>query len=286
LLAVALAACANVLGINSDRHLTADADTVQPDAQDMSDGGAEAGPWDCLSDNGDPGSGPVDVTMITYDAVKPFAEGTADGGPNGIVLLTYAPLTGVSIRACTSLDPTCAQGTDFTTTDEAGATHISVPNNFVGFFEVTRPDLIPVTVNQTHFLANSAAQQVAASMMTSQSAALIASAIGVPLQLGPDSGTGMLFLGVSDCNDQRAAGVTFTLSNAGPKTAVFYNKDGFPSTMESQTSNGLGGGGAINVPAGDLEVGATFLPNLSLGTQHVIVRSGGIVEISFRMRKR
>jgi hypothetical protein len=112
---------------------------------------------------------------------------------------------------------------------------------------------------------------------------LIGQELGVPLDLGPDSGAGMIFLGVYDCNDHRAPGVAFAISNPGPTTIVFYLANGFPSTSAAATDNKLGGGGVINVPAGTSMLTAT-LNGRKIGSANVVVRAGSIVQLSFRTR--
>jgi hypothetical protein len=292
-------ACSNILGIDADRHLaTSDVDATGPDANPGApeashggdgdlDGGAEVGPWDCLDlmpPNPDP-SAHVTVTLIAYSAVDPFSS-TADGGSQ-LIPVRYTPLVGVSARACPDLlDPTCAAGTPWTTTDDAGAVALTVGADFAGLYEVNRPDLIPMTAYPGRLLIGPSAQQVAVSMMNQQTAALIGTELGVKLDLGADSGVGMIFIGAFDCFDHRASGVTFSLSNPGADTLVFYLQNGFPSTTARATDQGLGGGGAINVPLGATTVTASVFPGRQIGTENVVIQPGGIVQMNFRPRFR
>jgi hypothetical protein len=284
--------CSEILGIQSDRHVPDSG--VEPDAPVAGgdDAGADAdatamaGPWDCLNlppemlDH----NATVDFTLLAYDAVKPFTE-SSDGGPD-LSPITYTPLVGVSARACPDLlDPTCAAGTPWVVLSDAGLGDFKLQGDFAGMFEVQRSDLIPMNYYPGQMLAGEAAQVGSVSMMNGQSASLIGQELGVPLDLGPDSGSGMIFLGVYDCNDHRAAGVTFGISNGGAKTIVFYLQNGFPSTTASTTDSKLGGGGVVNVPAGTSTLTAT-LNGRNIGTANVVVRAGTIVQLSFRTRTR
>jgi hypothetical protein len=96
----------------------------------------------------------------------------------------------------------------------------------------------------------------------------------------------MIFIGAFDCFDHRASGVTFALSNTGSDTLVFYLQNGFPSTTARATDMGLGGGGAINVPLGATTVTATVFPGRQIGTENIVIKPGGIVQMNFRPRFR
>jgi hypothetical protein len=279
--------CSEILGITSDRHIgNAQGDADVPDASDMGlDAGTEAaGPWDCLDQPPealDP-TATVDFALLAYSAVQPFTE-SSDGGSD-ISPMTYTPFAGVSARACPDLlDPTCSAGTLWVLTSDAGLADFKVHGDFNGMFEVTRPDLIPMNYYPGQMQSGQPTQRGSVSMMNAQNASLIGQELGVPLDLGADSGAGMIFLGVYDCNDHRAPGVTFGISNPGPTTIVFYLANGFPSTSATTTDNKLGGGGVINVPAGTSMLTAT-LNGRRIGSANVVVRAGTIVQLSFRTR--
>ncbi len=122
-------------------------------------------------------------------------------------------------------------------------------------------------------LAGSAAP-TPAPMLTQNGVALLATAIGVPFVNDPDAGVGHLFLNVFDCHDLHAAGVTFSITSRGPDTRAFYTKGGLPSTTTGRT-DGLGAGGAVNVPVGVATISATLAESQrALGSINVVIRGG------------
>ena len=115
---------------------------------------------------------------------------------------------------------------------------------------------------------------------------LLATAIGVPMELDPDAGVGHAFFQVYDCFDRHAAGVAFTLAiDAGPKMVEWYpRRTGFPSTTATETDS-VGSGGAVNVPAGAVTVTATLVATTrTIGAISAVITAGGTTFAWVRVR--
>jgi hypothetical protein len=145
--------------------------------------------------------------------------------------------------------------------------------------------MVPETIYPGPLLVGQATANYSAPLLTLDTVNLLAGVLGIPVALTPDSGLGQINIGVFDCNDHAAAGVAFTLSNFGPQTVLYYNSGGVPSTHATVTDQTLGGGGAVNVPAGETNVTATLRElSIPLGTIEVTVRSGVIATVYIRVR--
>jgi hypothetical protein len=99
-----------------------------------------------------------------------------------------------------------------------------------------------------------------------------------------DPSLGIVQIGVYDCVGVAAAGVTFSISSMGPKTAPFYWEDTstMSKTLTATTNAGaVLGGGFINVPPGnDVTVTATPVTlNKPSAQAHVIVRAGALTDV-------
>jgi hypothetical protein len=264
-------------------------DPADGDTADVTDAGAvsiEAGPWSCLDlppQVVDPNAR-VEVEIRALDALKPLTPGGATGGSD-LTIIAGTPFPGVRVQACTVLDPSCtAPVTAAIMTDDAGFGHFTVQGDFAGFYELTRDDLLPTTLYPGQLVAGELKAETPAPLLGNTGVAALATAIGVPFIDDPDAGVGHLFINAFDCEDRHAPGVSFTISSHGPQTTSFYTKGGFPSTSADRT-DGLGAGGAVNVPIGLATVSAmqsdTKRP---LGSISVVIRSRAATFAWIRMR--
>jgi hypothetical protein len=244
--------CADVLGIVGGRYVGASEDASDSGSPNLDDGG----PWGCL---GLPVPTPnhneqITVNVFGYNAYEPVTYvGTIDGGSD-LILATYTPISGVPVRSCILQDPTCyISASPFEVTDDAGGVSFVVPGDFAGFFELDPPGLIPETLYPGPLAVGQSVQEFFDPMESIETASGTSLALGVPVALGVDSGLGQIFIGVFDCNDHTAPNVAFSLTNysQSPPTVIFYNAGGVPSTVETRTQPGQGGGGVVDPRDGD-----------------------------------
>ena len=286
------AACANILGIDSDRHLPT---TSGNDAG----GPSTTGPWDCL---GNPSQNPNPSENIALSIQVNNASSTTinasqiDGG-SSLVAVTRTALPDVQVKECPNLaDPGCMDSTAETvTTDDAGMATFNLNGAFQGFFILSRADLVPYTYYPGNPLLNVSSETIPIGVLTESAiqgvAAVLPTENTAPSIPPPDAGPateGMIFFGVYDCNDVYAPGVQVSLSNPTNDTFEYYATTGdFLSTMASYTT-AVAAGGFINVPPGSSTVTARIytgtLAGTVIGTATVPVKAGAVAQVNFRTR--
>jgi hypothetical protein len=286
--------CADVLGIVNGRYVGA-SDANESGSAYVDDGG----PWGCLglpAQKPDPNA-QITVNVFGYNAYAPVTYAGAVDGGSDLILTTYTPITGVPIRYCQLIDPTCtASASPFQVSDDAGGVTFTLPGDFNGFFDLEPPGLIPEALYPGPLAVGQSVEEFFGPLESIMTASLTSMVLHVPVALGVDSGLGQIFIGALDCNDHEAAGVVFTLSNSqtsDASTLIFYNRNGVPSSVATATDDTQGGGGAINVPPGEETVTATLAASSStldaatsvtLGSAGVVVRAGGIVFLFMRVK--
>jgi hypothetical protein len=287
--ATASTACQLIAGIQ-DR--TADPIVDAPDSGAPVDAAPDtvvvpSGPWGCVqlpNEQLDP-SLEVTATLQVFSAVQPsYGAGQVDGGSDlNTVSATWFP--GVSVTSCALLDPGCAHGTPPVLTDDAGAATFHLTGAFSGFFSLSRSDLVPWSFYPGNLLAGATSTNLPTFGIDPTDFTILASQVTMaPPSFATDGGVGHTFVSVYDCEDHQAPGVALTYSTAGAETAVFYMKNGLPSTMATET-DGFGIGGAINVPIGNLTVKATLVKGLMpVGSADVAIRPGALTHAFIRVR--
>jgi hypothetical protein len=300
----ALAACSQVLGINSDRHLAIDSGPGDMPETGPVDSGVEAaapeaGPWDCVSEPPQtfPGGLMTAVRLVVPDSLQPILNGEQADGGSALTPVTYTPLVGEQVRACpSSYDNTCANSTAWQTTDEAGVANFLLPNSFGGYYQFNDPALFTTTFWPSQMLAGDTEATVAATMLPlSATNSLEALLNNIHLDHDSDGGLGHVLLSVYDCFDHSAPGVQFVPSASAPPggqytTLTFYTVGAggaameLPSTTATSTDNS-GTGGILNVPAGLFSVKVLLASSgRQVGSTNVIVNPGVASSAILRVR--
>jgi hypothetical protein len=260
------------------------------DAGDAGEAGA-TGPWACLSQPSAPTdpNRQVDVKLVTFDSLHPFTTGgNADGGDD-LTLVSYTPLAGVAVAACTPDDPSCtAAQTSVVNTDDSGVAALKVPGNFNGFYYLTKTDFMPeLLFPSAHLLASDRSVHYPATILSNTNIAALSSSFGIMSQgAGTDAGPGGILLVTQfDCNDRHAANVAITTSPAG--STVLYTTGGIPSKALTATSAD-GEAAILGMPTGTATVTATLqgkTPQV-VTTADVIMREGTMTWVFLRPRTR
>jgi hypothetical protein len=290
----ALTACAQVLGINSDRHVTVDAGD-QPDASPEA---GPPGPWDCLGNP--PQTFPVANTTVKFvavDALQMIVQQEKIDGGSGLELVQYTGIPGIPIRACSEiLYPDCTKGgTMWETTDEAGVAIFTLPQSFDGFYQLNDPELFTTTFFPSQMVAGETMAEIPGTLLTNIAVLGLEGYLhNIHLSLDADGGLGHVVLSVFDCNDHFAKDVSFLPSSTSPPgsmypTLVFYTEgmggQELPTTNTSATDN-AGAGGILNVPVGSFTVNAVLNTGQPVGTLDVIIRPGVAASAIIRARTR
>jgi hypothetical protein len=313
----AFAACADILGLDTNRSLQAidsgsgDDSAAMPEAAGRMDTGAadtgapdagvEAGPWDCLSappQTFDPGA-MTTVNFIAANSLMPVMSADEVDGGSALDLTSYTPIPGLPVRACSGvLDPTCSSGTNWVTTDEAGVAVFNLLQSFNGYYEYQDPDgsLFTTTAWPSQMVAGETKAEIPGIILPAAGEKLLESVLpGITLSHATDGGLGHILLSVYDCHDHFAPNVYFTPSAIAPngsgyQTLIFYTvgQMHLPSTTAKSTDQG-GAGGLLNVPAGAFTVTAYLnLPSgaIQLAVLDVNVRPGLATSGLIRVRTR
>ena len=250
---------------------------VAPSAASDAGIAADADPWACLSQPSEvTTSAPVAITFKVFDAFQPITTGGSQGGSD-FTVLSYVPEPGVTVQGCQVLDPACVKpATGQATTDDAGEATLTVPDSFEGFFQFAGPGYLPANLYPARLLAGASTFSPPVAILSTQETALLAGAIGVPMQTDPEAGVGHSFFQVYDCLDHHAPGVSFALGvDGGPNMAAWYLSNGLPSTATKVTDS-VGAGGVVNVPAGEVVVTATVAgTGRTIASVNTVVVAGG-----------
>jgi hypothetical protein len=257
------------------------------DAGVASEGGAA---WDCLGQPPAPGASPasqVDVQVLFYDAFGSYQfGGTVDAGSD-LNVLGYSPQSGVTVSACAPLDPICMTPTAGPVmTDDGGIASLTVPGDFVGFYELSQPGAVPsLFYPAARLLATDQPMTTFPTSMTSEADYMaLQASLGIPANSNTDAGPGLLSVTQFDCNDRHAAGVVFTSSPA-PEETLYLTASMIP-IMTDAGSSSEGAGVLVNVPSGSATVTSALAgPNgRMLSTATVLVRPGTITLVYLRPR--
>jgi hypothetical protein len=246
---------------------------------------AAADPWACLDQPPEvTSSSPVAITFKTYDVIDPITTAGSTGGSD-FTVLSFVPLSGIAIEGCDNLDPSCAMpATPLETSDDAGETTLTVPDNFNGYFKLTATGYLPFDLFPGQLLADASTFAPPVSMITPVAAISLADAIGAAPDLDAGANVGAVFVGIYDCSDRYAAGVSFSSSATTASTVPFYIASGLPSSTAKETDSS-GTWGAVDVPVGSLTITATLVAtNRTLGSINVTIRAGGAATAWIRAR--
>ncbi len=295
----AIVACSGLLGVEADRYL-ATQDGSARDGGDASDGAVtKQGAWTCLA-NPAPQltTATVDLRVVLSDALKPTVTGASTDAGSSLDVLKYTALPGVRVRACASLlDPKCeTTGTPWQTTDDGGVVSFKVPDDFAGFIQATRSDLLRYSFVPGNLPAGVSSATDPFSLVSLAGAAALVSVLAVDAapSFRPDSGAGLVFFTVYDCEDDSAPGISVSISN--PDAVAFYATSGFISLTATETQQ-VGAGGFFNVPVGSVTLTATMgkCPSgtdcsgrpeagTPIGSVTLPVNSASATEVWFRVR--
>lgn len=217
--------------------------------------------WRCLA-GADLSTGPTRSNIASPETRLIFSSQILD-------LSTGAIYPDVQVRACGSADIDCtAPVADSLTVDGRGWVDIPVFEGFTGFFEFRSPAIL-----DTIFFQNERVEQPTRNDFPF----IVVSRASVPplLQLvgaTPRANTGFLAVRARDCNDDTAAGVTFTLEEG--EGTPFY----FASNRPSRTATATDEAGIavfVDMPVGGAVVRATNSEGTEIMTPQTIVMRDG-----------
>jgi hypothetical protein len=244
------------------------ADVGAPDGSPQGGSNPDAGPWDCLGNPPEAfqSGATTMVNLIAIDSLQPIATAEKVDGGSALDVVTYIPLPGTQIRACSSLFyPHCDNntGTNWQAVDGAGVVTFTLPQSFAGFFEMRGASVFSTTFFPGQFVAGDTMATLPVTVLTLTAVAGLETVLpGVTLSQAADGGLGHVILSVLDCRDHFAPGVYFVPGVVSPPggpypTQIFYTvgQGGmeFPSSVATQTDPS-GAGGILNVPAGAFTV--------------------------------
>jgi hypothetical protein len=184
------------------------------------------------------------------------------------------------VRACALTDVDCeAPVSDTLTVDSQGWVDVPLFRDFVGYLEITSPELVPSMFYLTEPLSPQTMTEFPLTMVSLESLEPLTRLLGVQ----PVPGTGILATRSFDCEGNTASGVVLSSEADG---MPWYFVDGLPSGMASATSaDGIAG--LVNVPPGLVLVEALAPDGASVaGQQSFVVRPGWVSSAFMRPRAR
>ncbi len=235
--------CTTVLGIESDRHVAASdrGDGGAVPVQDSGSNATTAPPgWACIDDPAPtPSPNPVQVKFFINDVST--ASSTDFSGK---------PIPFAALRACGTLDVTCANPLGSTTADDGGTAVITVPSSFRGFYELTAPGYSPGILARPPQIRDEATQQGVADLT-------LISLGGQLAGVTADPALGIAIVSVIDCELAPAPGMLIDVGDPAPTEKTIYFDKSLPSASAKMT-DGTGSAIIFNVPVGTLALTARF----------------------------
>ncbi|MEZ4405339.1 MAG: hypothetical protein R3A52_02430 [Polyangiales bacterium] len=238
---------------------TADATT---DATADASADAAMDPWACLG-------------MVT----APTAEGTM--GTMRVRIANFqsnGALAGVTVKACARTDDTCATPHSTATTDAMGNASLTYPMGaagFDGYLEVSGgagANEVTPTRNFFPLPPYRAMEQYSLLVVTRATFTLLSAGFSAML----DATHGAIAFIANDCNGDRSAGISASISPAATGARQFYFTGVLPSLTATQT-DATGVGGYLDVAPGNYSVeGRRVSPASRVGAVSLSVRGGYI----------
>jgi hypothetical protein len=188
-------------------------------------------------------------------------------------ILTQEPLSGVVARLCRKLDTDCVVPESTSISDVQGNITFDVPASFTtgfsGYVLLSRDDLLPCLYFFDAPIIDDR-KPLVVQLSTLRIATLLANQIGV--DFAPDRG--VVLLSAVDCQDEAAAGVSYTSNDDAATT--FYSIAGLPNTKATATdANGFGG--LLNVRSGPVTISARVgAAQRLLASVELLVRAGAV----------
>ncbi len=272
---VAAAACADILGVQSDRHLAAAVDSGV-------DAAVPYGMWDCLGSPaklGDPTT-PVTYTLRVLDAIQPGESANQIDGGSSIVTVQGVGIDNATVKECPGVSDTrCVDLGNMTAiTDDAGAVTFPLSLGFNGYFAINQPgNLVPYTFYPGLLPPGDTKPALSVGVLTEDAIQGVAFALGPTVDTSPsipvDGGAataGMVFFGVYDCHDVYAPGVQVTaLANPGGQFEYYatMGAGGDFLSLDDTYTTVVAAGGFMNVPVGTMTLKAQIATGDHAGTQ-------------------
>jgi hypothetical protein len=275
-----VAGCAQVLGIESDRHLSAAPDTGVAPTTDA--GSPEAAP-------------PADVVTIDAaglpsnfaclgDPVPPTPDGSVmvefflNNVSGASSSTTGTPVPGTLIHPCNKLDILCSSPFPGATTDDGGLALLSVPGGFDGYYEaISDAGYTPAVLSRTPALVDEYASQGVADISLLSAGAGLAG-------LQQDPSLSIAIVTVADCTSTPAENMVISVEEPGPNEQVVYLVNNLPNKGATKTDLASGSALIFNVPAGSLVVSASFATDGGLLMRQVttIARQNWVTFVQLR----
>jgi hypothetical protein len=186
-----------------------------------------------------------------------------------------APIAGVKVQACASLDPACAKPIQTATGNDAGIASLTVPGGFNGIYEAQASTFVPAILSRPPQLSS---EYVTQSLVTAASLSAAASVAGVT----QDPTLGVAFVSANDCSDAPAGGIVFDVGTAA-HAQVVYLLNSLPSSTATQTDAVSGTALVFNLPPGSLKFTASLATNgTAILTTSAIVRENWVTYVTIR----
>ncbi len=240
----------------------ASADASADGGADVTASDAATDPWACLG-------------TIT----APTAEGAM--GTMRVRIANFqsnAALSGVTVKACARADDTCATPHSTATTDSMGVASVTYPmgaSGFDGYLEVTGgsgANEVTPTRNFFPLPPFRTMEQFSLLVVTRATFTLLSAGFNATL----DATHGAIAFIANDCEGDRAAGISASISPAATGARQFYFTGVLPSLTATQT-DATGVGGWLDVGPGAYSVEARRVsPGARVGAVSLSVRGGYI----------
>jgi hypothetical protein len=196
-------------------------------------------------------------------------------------IFSNAPLPGVEMRLCGSLDVLCTAPLHTTVTDADGRYEQTVPYGFRGFTETRPPagaEVMPMLIPTLPPPTEDRLLEDGGASIHDPSAADLDSLLGV-VGKKTEPEAGHVIAVVSDCRDHLASQVVLEAEPLLPTSLAYYlDETGLPNPQQTQTSS-RGSLGVINLPPGPVILKWRRDGRL-LGTVSVQIRKGTLTAVA------
>ncbi len=245
-----------------------------------------------------PTTAKVNVSLQILDAVDRTVSANQVDGGSSLAIVVGTGLSGAQVHECANpADPACTDpGNEAASTDDAGIATFSLSDNFNGFFQVSRSDLVPYLFFPGNLPVGVTDTTLSIGALTQRGMQGVVDLLpftNVTPSFPPDGGgatEGMVFFEVYDCHDVYAPDVAVSLVAVGRDTLEYYTTANNVVSLTAVYTSVTGAGGFFNVPVGGATVKAQIaagpLAGTVLGSVTVPVVAGSVAQVWFRERTR
>lgn len=194
-----------------------------------------------------------------------------------VALVTQAPPPGLAVRMCANADVDCTTPiVDPVSVDAQGFINVTVDSGFDGYFEVTSDASMDALV----FMGRKIVADTEVQRPVQVLSEALFNSVADKAAVVPDPARGHALIGMTDCDFQRAPGISVSHDSADPSVVPFYLFGQQPDLVAT-ASDEDGSAGVANLPAAFVSFSSTLeSTGQPIGRARVSIRAGWLTYVT------